>query len=205
MTPFSVLIGKWGKLVFGAAIFAMLLTIVIVPKLPRHQDVSIDITIPVPARQATTNYEYDGYYALQATDLFGDTLAGWFKSPDFVAQIFSKAGLSAEINSLRNLEKFFTVKKVSGQLITVGYSVKDDKSAGKIGEAIVENVNNRVEIFNKNGNKSLFFTALVGKPLIVLYKRDKYIDALIAGVIVLVFGFNLVIIVDALKNNNNKD
>lgn len=202
MTPFIKIINKWGKVIIIAAVFAMVATILVIPRLPKNEVVSVDITVPLPKRAATSNYEYDGYYALQAVDLFSNTLASWFKSPDFVARIHSKAKVPLETKSIRNLEKIFVVKKVSGQLITVTFSAKDEKQANDLGEAISINLKERVEQINNNGNHSLVFSVLVGKPLVVLEQRDVFINALIAGLVVLVFGFNAVIIIDALKVNN---
>ncbi|MDO8511880.1 MAG: hypothetical protein Q7S57_01290 [bacterium] len=201
MTPFSILIGKCVKMIIISAVLAMVATVLIIPRLSQYQDVSVDISIPVPRRPVTNNYEYDGYYALQATDLFSNTLASWFKSPDFVARIYEKANVPLLTGSIRNVEKVFTVKKVSGQFINLSFSAKNAKEANDIGESIVVNVKDRVELLNDNGNSSLIFSVLVGKPLVVLHQRDKYLDALIAGLVVLVFGFNAVIIADAFKNN----
>jgi len=199
MTSFGAITRKWGKVIIVTAIFAMIATMIIVPRLPKHQSVSVDITIPVPSRPVTNNYEYDGYYALQAADLFSGTLVSWFKSPDFVARIFSKAGVPLMTKSIRNLEKVFSVRKVSGQFITVRFSVKNEKQATDLGEAISDNLKERVEQINTSGNHALVFSVLVGKPLVVLEQRDGFVDALIAGLVVLVFGFNAVIIIDAFK------
>ena len=202
MTTFNELIRKWGKMIVVTAVLTMIATMIIVPRLPKKQSVSVDITIPVPSRSATDNYEYDGYYALQAADLFSGTIVGWFKSPDFVARIYKKANVPLVTKSIRSLEKVFLVKKVSGQFITVKFSVKDEQQANDIGKAISDNIKERVEQINTNGNRSLVFSVLVGKPLVVLDQRDGFVDAVLAGFAVLVLGFNAVIIIDALKRNN---
>jgi len=199
MTALVVLLGKWSKTIFFTAFLVMLATFLVVPRLPRQWDAAIDLTIPVPSRSETTNYEYDGYYALQATDLFSNTLAGWFKSPDFVVRVYAKAKVPLKKSSLRNLEKMFTVKKISGQFVTVAYRVTNEQEASDIGDALVNNIKERVDAFNNNGNHFLMFSVLVGKPMVVLSTRNPVADALVAGLIVLVFGFNAVILADAFR------
>jgi hypothetical protein len=199
MTQFNEIIRKWTKTIIITAIIAMIATIIIVPRMSKEQSASVDITIPVPVRPATENYEYDGYYALQAADLFTSTLVSWFRSPDFVARIYAKANVPLVVGSMRKMEKIFLVKKVSGQFVTVSYSASNEKQAIDLGSAISDSLKERVEQMNNQGSSSLRFSVLVGKPLVVLEQRNKFIDALIVGIIVLVFGLNIVIIADALK------
>lgn len=201
MTPLKTLLARWFKTVIIAGFVAMLATLLIVPRLAQRWDVSIDVTLPVPVRPLTTNYEYDGYYALQATDLFSNTLAGWLRSPDFTARVYDKAGIVLKTDSLRKLEKIFTITKISGQYLTVRFSVADEKEAAKLADAIEKNIKERVSLLNDNEKRPVSFSVFVGKPLVVPYVRDKFFDALVAGLVVVVCGFNAVIIIDAFKKD----
>lgn len=199
MTPFPLLVAKWAKVIVLAALAAAIITLIMTPRLPQYQDVSLDLSIPVPSRTPTSSYDYDGYYALQATDLFSNTLAGWFHSPDFVTKIYSQSGVSIASTSLRNLEKVFVVKKVSGQLVNVSFTAPSFDEANKLGTSIARNIAERVALINAGGNHVLEFSVVAGKPVVVQHQRDKYAAAGIAALIVIVFGFNLIIVVDALN------
>lgn len=177
----------------------MLFTYVLIPRLPKHYDVSMDIVTSVPERVPSKEYEFDGYYAMQAVDLFSDTIVGWFKSPGFVAQVFDRAQVQRPSKQLRGLGQVFVVKKVSGQLINVSFRTSSEKEAAKLADSATRVLNDSVENFNKSGDKKVAFSVLVNNPLIAQANIDPISSTLIAGLIVLMCGFNLVIIADAFK------
>lgn len=199
MTALPLLLKRWWKTIFIAVIFCMLFTYVLIPRLPKHYDVSMDIVTSVPERVPSKEYEFDGYYAMQAVDLFSDTIVGWFKSPGFVAQVFDRAQVQRPSKQLRGLGQVFVVKKVSGQLINVSFRTSSEKEAAKLADSATRVLNDSVENFNKSGDKKVAFSVLVNNPLIAQANIDPISSTLIAGLIVLMCGFNLVIIADAFK------
>lgn len=199
MTPLPFLIRKWWKIIFVTTIFCMIFTYILIPRLPNRYDVSMDVVTSIPERVPSKEYEFDGYYAMQAVDLFSDTIAGWLKSPGFVAQVFDRAQVQRPSKQLRGLGQFFTVKKISGQLVNLSFRTNNEKDATKLVGSTTQILKDSVENFNKSGDKKIAFSVLVNNPLIVQANVDPVASALVAGLIALVFGFNLVIIVDAFK------
>jgi capsular polysaccharide biosynthesis protein len=199
MTSLPLLLKKWWKAILVATVLCMLFTYALVPRLPKRYDVSMDVVTSVPERAPSNEYEFDGYYAMQAVDLFSDTIAGWLKSPGFVAQVFDQAQVQRPSKQLRGLGRVFTVKKISGQLINVSFGTNSEKDAAKLAESTTRVLNNSVENFNKNGDKKIAFSAVVNNPLIAQADIDPVVSALVSGLIVLVLGFNFVIIADAFK------
>jgi len=199
MTSLPLLFSKWWKPILIATIFSMLFVYVLVPRLPKQYDASLDVVTSVPERVPSKEYEFDGYYAMQAVDLFSDTIAGWFKSPGFVAQVFDKAQVQRPSKQLRGLGQVFSVKKVSGQLVNVSFRTNNEKDAEKLAKSATQVLNNSVENFNKNGDKKVAFSVLISEPLIAQTNTDPITSALVTGLIVLVCGFNVVVIVDAFK------
>src|SRR4030043_1642293 len=63
--------------------------------------------------QNTADYQYDQFYRLQADEKFTETISGWLKSPGTTREIFSKAGIDSENDSMRQLSKSFRAEKKS--------------------------------------------------------------------------------------------
>jgi len=199
MTSLPLLVKKWWKAILVATVLCMLFTYALVPRLPERYDVSMDIITSVPERVPSKEYEFDGYYAMQSVDLFSDTIAGWFKSPGFVAQVFDKAQVQRPSKQLRGLAQVFTVKKVSGQMVNVSFETNSEKDAVKLTESTSQILNSSVDNFNKSGDKKVAFSVITNNPLIAQANADPVISAIVAGLIVLVCGLNLVIIIDAFR------
>lgn len=198
MTPILQLLAKWLKPLILASILVAVITAIIVPRLPRGVDVSTSLTVPVPERPVSDNYEYDGYYALQSTDLFSNTLTGWFKSSNFVSSVLERAGIKSA-PSIRSLGHFFTTRKVSGQLVEVQFHAKTKQEGQKIVKAFSSVLAEQIASFNEEGNKTLSFNVIVGEPLYAEVARNAILRALVAGFVTFVVGINLVIFIDVFK------
>lgn len=193
---FIYLLKSWGRVVLGASLLAMIIAGLITPRLPVKWDAAINITMPVPSRSTSGDYEYDGYYALQATDLFSSNVAGWFKTPGFVTRVYSSAGIHKKESSLRKLEKMFVIKKISGQLLQVSFSTESEASAKNLTGSIKKEIESNVAQFNLGGNQQLKFNVLVSEPVIVKNSQNIIVNILMTGFVVLVFGINMVLIID---------
>jgi len=198
MTSLAALLKKNLSFILILAVLTGLITGVVTSRLPRTMDVSISFTIPIPERPLSNNYEYDGYYALQATDLFASTFAGWLHSPEFVSAVYEKAGILKK-PSIRALGKAFTTRKVSGQLVELQFSASSSKEAENISNQVVIAAKEKVSKFNSEGQKNLTFSVISADPLVIPASRNASINALVAFVIVLVLGINVLIFVDAYK------
>lgn len=202
MTSLVILLKKNLPFILLLAILSGLATGIVTSKLPKKMDVSISFTIPIPERPQSDNYEYDGYYALQATDLFSGTFAGWIHSPEFVLAIYEKAGV-AKKPSVRSLEKAFITRKVSGQLVELRFSATSAEEAKKISDQIIIAAKEKVNKFNSEGQKSLTFSVISTEPLILPGSRSAPINTLVAFGIVLVLGINVLIFWDAATKHNS--
>jgi len=76
-------------------------------------DVSLSLSVAPQEREQTQDYQYDGYYALQAADIFSDTVASFFQSPENVVEIYKKAELPLPSEDFKILKKIFTAKKIA--------------------------------------------------------------------------------------------
>jgi hypothetical protein len=199
MTPaLQLLRTNSGRLLLLAAVSA-LCTAIVTSRLPRGVDVSLPFTIPVPGRPLSGAYEYDGYYALQATDLFAGTLAGWLTSPDLVADVYAKAGLAQPARSVRTLARVFTARKLSGQLVELRFHARTGEDAQRVAEHVTAIVHRRTEQFNKEGGTPLQFSVTSGEPLVLPVQRSVPLRALVGGLVAFVFGASALLLWDAAR------
>ena len=77
----------WGWLVI-ITVLATILSFVFAYFKPVNFDTSISFSINRINKQKTEEYQYDDYYAIQASDLFSQTVMSWFLTPSVLLEIY---------------------------------------------------------------------------------------------------------------------
>jgi hypothetical protein len=203
MTPIRTLLRRSFSTLLLLAAAAALITAFLVPRLPKGVDVALTFTVPIPHRPPSGEYEFDGFYALQATDLFAETLAGWLTSPNFVAEVYRRTGLPQPASSVRRLNRVFTARKISGQLVELRFRARSEEEAHRLLTEITEVVAERTENFNEEGRASLTFAITAENPLIIPVHRSAPLRALVAAIVAFVLAANVVVFWDVLRSEGN--
>lgn len=143
----------------------------------------------VEQKADSTYYQYDGYYALQASDIFSQTLLSWFVTPSVLLDVYTKARVDPRITSLGQLNGRFRAKKLSAQNIIVQYTEKERTTAEKIAAAIAEIVQQRGNALNTNPQGTGTFSVVPAQPVVVETKPNAPLNAAVAfvGSAILVF------------------
>lgn len=131
---------------------------------------SLTLNITRSGIQSTTDYRYDDFYRLQADEKFTETVVQWLKSPRVEEDIYEEAGIATAGYSLKRLTKSISADKLSSQLIAVGFSAPDEKSAQKIALATAKIVSQNTQNLNKNQNENTWFEVISSAPVIRLDK-----------------------------------
>lgn len=140
-------------------------------------------------KQTTPDYQYDGYYALQAADLFAQTVVSWFQTPPVLQQMYQTANLDPQIASLNDLPSRFKVKKYSAQNIEVRYQETTQERAQTLSVAIAKDLTTRSAGLNQSADGHSIFT-IVSAGSTVSQARPPLMLLLI-GVGIVSFGFAL--------------
>lgn len=110
---------------------------------PTHE-VHFSYLVSLSQRDNVNEYRFDGFYALQATDLFAATLAKWAAAPEVVVRAYQEAGLEIPSEDPRALTRAIRAEKVAPQLVAV--TVRDESRdvvealAAGLQDVIEENV-----------------------------------------------------------------
>lgn len=151
--------------------------------------VSLALTIVRQGTQESFDYKYDNYYALKATDEFGETVAGWFKTPEIASAINKKVGVDSSGWSLGRLSGRFKAAKISPNLVEVRYGVKSEPEAKRIAEAVSQVISEKISLINNSSNQGIAFLAIAGEPVVVRNTYNLWLNILAGFLVGLVFGF----------------
>jgi len=152
-------------------------------------DVSLSLTVSRYGTQSAQDYKYDNYYAVMATDEFGDTVAGWFKTPEMTQAIFKKADFQSNSQSLNSLKKKFQAAKISPNLVEVRFSAQDEPTAKTLAEAVVNTVSEKVSLLNASSWQGISFVVMGSEPVIVKNNLAVWWNVLAGFLVGLVVGF----------------
>lgn len=172
---------------------------------PLSYDASVSFAVNRINAEETPDYQFDGYYAIQASDLVSQTLVSWFATPSVVLEIYEKAGLKPEYNSLEEFATFFTTKKYSSQNIGVKFNEKNSDKARAIAMATIEVIGQKVKELNKNARSDALFEAVASTPVIVEKKPNLILNIIIGIIAGLGLGFFLVYFIHYLKEEKPED
>jgi capsular polysaccharide biosynthesis protein len=171
---------------------------------PVTYDTSISFSINRINRQETAEYQYDGYYAIQASDLFSQTVMSWFMTPSVLLEIYDQAQIDPQIQSLTDLTSRFKTKKYSPQNIVVKYSERDQETATKIAAAIVTVIEKKSTDANQTSDQKALFDVQGAKPVIVQNKPILWLNTAIGIIAGLLVGFSLAYLLAFLRERNVK-
>ena len=154
---------------------------------PTSYDVSLALNIERKTNDTGQFYTYDGYYAIQATELFGKSVASWFVTPDFVEDVLRNADKS-DINklSVKDFRRVFTPEQVSASVVEVRFGV--DKV--ELGNTLTESISSSIISYMENrGIKD--YNVFVGTPVVRKVDYNPVLFALGGGFLALAFGISV--------------
>lgn len=153
---------------------------------------SLSIAVNRIHRQETTAYQYDGYYAIQASDLFSQTMLSWFLTPSVLLEVYERAGVEPSITSLSQLVGRFRARKFSPQNLVVQFAEPDKANAEKISAAIADVMKERTTVTNQDDNGDPIFEAVPAKAVIVESKPNVALNTIAAFFASIIVGFVLI-------------
>lgn len=185
---------RW--LILGLTLTAAVAAYLVAATRPVMTAVSMSFAINRTNKEATSQYQYDGYYALQAADLFAQTVVSWFSTPSVLREVYDQANLDPEIRSLNSLLARFSVKKYSAQNIVVKFKERTRQRAETVAAAMKVVMEAKASRLNQAADgKSLF--EIVASPAVVAAARP---NGWLPGGVALVLGFALSLFVAAARH-----
>jgi capsular polysaccharide biosynthesis protein len=159
---------------------------------PVKYETSLSLFINKNETQETDDFKYDGYYALQASEIIADSIEQWLKSPEFVNAVYQKAQVDQDFRNIKSYTKKFTAKKMSAQYVEVKFKSNNRQEAEKVSSAIAEAVNSKVKALGENSEREISFSIESGNPIIIESKPSAFLNSIIGLVSGLILGIFIV-------------
>lgn len=130
--------------------------------------------------QDTPDYKYDGYYAVQASDIFADNISQWLASASIINEIYLRAKAENEMRSLKDFSKAFKADKLSSQYVRVRYRTKDAETAKNLAHALADVLQEKADLLSSSSNEQIGFKVIYSDPLSVENKADFLLNGILA-------------------------
>lgn len=130
--------------------------------------------------QETSDYKYDGYYAVQASDIFADNVSQWLTSASVANEIYIRAKAENELRSLRDFSKVFKADKLSSQYVRVRYQTRDVETAKNLARAMTDVLQEKADLLSVSSIKQIGFKIIYSDPLSVENKADFLLNGILA-------------------------
>lgn len=162
-------------------------------------EVHFSYLISLSQREEVSDYSFDGYYALQATDLFTATLAQWIKTPEVIVEAYREAEVDLEVSDPRVLGRKIRAVKSAPQLIEVTVKGKIREETERLAEGVRVVMKKNVERYHDKGIPALRFQVVETDPWVGQRKLGK--APIVAATFIFAFfmGINMVLLAESVK------
>ncbi len=168
------------NIIIGSIIVLMIFATIATLEKPVSFASDLVLLISRKGTQATDNYKYDGYYAVQASDIFSDNISQWLASASIASEIYSRAGIKSDFTDFKNFSKVFKANKLSSQYVEVRYETKDEQSAKIIARAIRDVLQEKTDSLSKSSNEEISFNIIYNDPLVIKSENSIWRNNLLA-------------------------
>ena len=115
--------------------------------------------VSLTEREDVSEFRFDGFYALQATDLFTATLATWSSTPEVVIAAHEEVGLTPESRDPRTLGRIISAQKTAPQLVQVTVKADSPQVAEELRQGLIAVMDRNVQRYHDEGIPALQFAA----------------------------------------------
>ncbi len=162
-------------------------------------EVHFSYLVSLSQREEVSDYSFDGYYALQATDLFTATLAQWIKTPEVIVEAYKESEIKLGDVDPRALGRKIKSVKTAPQLIEVTVNGKNREETKRLAEGVRAVMKKNVERYHDKGIPALRFRVVETEPWIGQQKLSKAPIVVATFIFVFFMGINVVILVESVK------
>ena len=155
--------------------------------------------VSLSEREEASEYRFDGFYALQATDLFAATLAKWAAAPEVINKAYQTAGLTPESADVRSLSRVVRAEKTAPQLVQLTIQAKDPETAERLADGLQEVMAENIDLYHDQGVPELAFSVIATEPWLSTQEAATTVIVIATFVAVFMLGVNVVLLVASLS------
>lgn len=146
------------------SVAAAVVALVIAKQAAPRYEVHYSYLVSLSSREQVPEYRFDGYYALQATDLFAATLAKWIETPEVVVAAYQAAGLSLPSGDPRAVVRSVRAEKAAAQLVTVTVRASEKETVEKLAAGLQDVMQENIKKYHDVGVPAMAFNVVATQP-----------------------------------------
>ena len=155
--------------------------------LPDSYDVSLTLDVNRVEESSDEYFTYEGFYAIQTSELFAEVVSNWFTSPNFVVDVLERAEIDTSEGNVKDFRGYFASEQLASNLVEVRWGVDSPEDGDSITESI------RVEIDERLSENSEYeqFEVLANNPVIRLVRPNLVffgMGGFLVGIFVMMLG-----------------
>ncbi len=205
MINFSYYIKQFWKalpLLLLVSFFAGFIAYVVSSRIETTYEAHFSYLVALSAREEVEEYRFDGYYALQATDLFSRTLAQWLVAPETIARAFNDAGLELPNGGAGALARFVRADQTSPQLVQVTARGKSRLDAEILAEGVRVVIQRNIEEYHDVGIPAVSFRVVATDEWVGMKRVSVSVITISVFVFTFFFSLNVFLLVLSFKRSN---
>ncbi len=197
--PYVKLLQKRAPLILLVSVLAALVAYGVAARVKPSYIVHFSYVVSLVQRDTTSDFRFDGLYAIQATDLFASTLSSWMKTPEQVVAAYQEAGLPLPSTDAREIVKAVEANKTGPQLVQVAVKNETKEKAESLAQGLQAVVEKQVAAYHDKGTPAIAFRVVADTPWTGLQQLP--IRMIVSGTFVFVFLFllNAVLLFESIK------
>ncbi|HPH78920.1 MAG TPA: hypothetical protein PLH65_02450 [bacterium] len=120
----------------------------------------------IVADKSADNYKFDGYYAVEANQIFSDSIETWLEAPDFIQLVYDKAQVQSP-EKMSSLKGTFDFDKVISQSVAVRLNGGSKDEVNKLMNAMISVMKEKTESLLVDQDGRSVFT-IDSTPVLIL-------------------------------------
>jgi capsular polysaccharide biosynthesis protein len=155
---------------------------------PAIFDTALSLDIAVAQREETQDFQFNGYYAIQSSELFADTLVSWLESPDVVVTVYDRSGVALPSDNVSRLTRVFDAEKLSSQHVKIAFANSSTEQALAIVSGLEETIQEKAAALNETSQGTTSFHVIFSEPIVKEKPRNLALNGIIGLIVGLMVG-----------------
>lgn len=142
------------------SVMAAVAALVVVKQVKPSYETHFSYIVSLTARDQAAGFRFDGYWGLQATDLFSSTLAKWIVAPENMVAAYHEAQMMLPSDDPRSLARVVKAEKVAPQLVAVTVRGSTSGAAERLAAGLRSVMEKNVATYHDQGVPAAEFTVV---------------------------------------------
>lgn len=181
-------------LIVVISIIGALLAYGLARQVGKQYQVHFSYIVSLSQREPSGEFRFDGYYALQATDLFSQTIAEWISTPEIVVASYKEAKLPLEETDSHTISRIIEAKKTAPQLVEITVKEASAEKAQKLTKGLQTVMNKNIEMYDAEGIPAVRFRIVSTEPWVGSSQLSAPLIASATFIFLLFLGTNIVLL-----------